>query len=252
MNVPGIVRVDGTFDPQGFSATHQQAEVPEIQKLFTIRKKDIGLLITILPEFIQLYQKDENGKLKDDYISLRMAVQLYEQGYALSEWKPRHILWWSLSKPFMEATRISRWPEFTACLETRICSTAITAPIYEQGDIPSCYFPSAGSLHTLGQTVPVIYEVRNASAHGQKVPDSHFNPVAHPFGQTVGIDALAEAATFVIRKTIVDILLHGHREKFKEPNGREAFWLYEYGMDKKQSKKRLRTMKDSLAQAAAP
>lgn len=96
--------------------------------------------------------------------------------------------------------------------------------------------------------VPLIYEVRNASSHGQKVPDSHFVPVAHPFGQSVvGIDALAEAATFIIRKTVIDILRRGFRERFTDRQTREEFWLLEYGLNAKQSKKRLREMEDSLA-----
>jgi hypothetical protein len=77
--------------------------------------------------------------------------------------------------------------------------------IYEPGDIPSCYPHSSRTEHTLGEMVPLIYAVRNASAHGQKVPDSHFSAVAHPFGTVVGLDALAEAATFVLRKTVTEV-----------------------------------------------
>jgi len=94
MNIPGIIKDDGTLDPHGFSATHDPADVPEIQKLFTIRTRDIELLRLVLPEFIQLYKKDDQGKM-NDYEPLRMAIQLYEQGYSLRQWKPRHILWWS-------------------------------------------------------------------------------------------------------------------------------------------------------------
>ena len=44
---------------------------------------------------MQIYQKDEDGKLTEDYEPLRMAVQLYGEAYLLSYWKARHILWWS-------------------------------------------------------------------------------------------------------------------------------------------------------------
>jgi hypothetical protein len=111
--------------------------------------------------------------------------------------------------------------------------------IYEKGDIPSCYFPSVESNHTLGEMVPIIYSVRNFSAHGQKVPDSYFSSVAHPFGETIGIDALAEAATFIIRKTAVEILKRGWRDEFRDKKSRDNFWLYQFGLDKKQSVKRL-------------
>jgi hypothetical protein len=91
-----------------------------------------------------------------------------------------------------------------------------------------------------------MYAVRNASAHGQKVPDSHFSPIAHPFGTVVGLDALAEAATFVIRKTVTEVLRLGLRKRFKDRDARESFWLYEYGLNRKQSRKRLKEMYDSL------
>jgi hypothetical protein len=57
---------------------------------------------------------------------------------------------------------------------------------------------------------------------------------------------LAEAATFIIRKTVIAILQFGFREKFKDRDARDDFWLYEYGLDNKQSKKRLRDMRDRL------
>ena len=43
-NVPGIIRDDGTLDAHGFSANHDQADVPEIQKLFSVWTQDIQLL----------------------------------------------------------------------------------------------------------------------------------------------------------------------------------------------------------------
>jgi hypothetical protein len=126
-------------------------------------------------------------------------------------------------------------------------SDGYKCPIYEKGDIPSCFYPSADSLHTLGKMVPLIYEVRNASAHGQKVPDSHFVPVPHPVGQgVVGLYALAEAATFIIRKTVIEVLNRGLRDNFRDRAAREDFWLYQHGLDKKQSRKRLRELEDLL------
>lgn len=251
MNIPGVIKADGTFDPQGFSATHEPTEVPEVQKLFTIRKKDIDLLSSVLPEFIQLYQKDDQGRVRDEYEPLRMAVQLCEQAYALSYWKARHILWWSAIEALYGNNEEAAMARIYALFGNKNLVDGYHCPIYEKGDIPSCYNPSSDSIHTLGKMVPLIYEVRNASAHGQKVPDSHFSPVAHPFGETVvGIDALAEAATFIIRKTVIEILQRGLRDKFKDRDTRESFWLYQYGLDKKQSRKRLREMNESLGQSS--
>jgi hypothetical protein len=95
--------------------------------------------------------------------------------------------------------------------------------------------------------VPLIYDVRNFSAHGQKVPDSHFVSMPHPFGESVvGLDVLAEAATFVIRKTVIEILRRGWRDEFKDRAARENFWLMKFALPKTQCKKRMKELKDSL------
>src|SRR6266436_3457505 len=243
--IVGSIRADGMFYPQAFGA-HERAEVPEVQKLFTIRNRDIEALRTVLPEFLQLYPKDADGKLKDEYEPLRMAVQLYEQAYAIHYWKARHILWWAAIESLYGNAEAAAMARIFAFFGNKSLIDGYRRSIYEPGDIPSCYQHSSRSDHTLGEMVPLIYDVRNASAHGQKVPDSHFSPVAHPFGTVVGVDALAEAATFVIRKTVTEILRLGFRERFKDRDARENFWLYEYGLTGKQSKKRLKEMYDSL------
>ena len=247
LHIRGVIKPDGSFDPQGFSAREDLADVPEIQKLFMVREQDVQLLTSILPEFIQVYQKDENGKLTNDYEPLRMAVQLYGEGYALSYWKARHILWWSAIEALYGNSEDAAMARIYSFLGDKRLVDGYRKPIYEKGDIPSCFYPSTDSLHTLGKMVPLIYEVRNSSAHGQKVSDSHFVPVPHPFGQGIGgLDALAEAATFIIRTTIVEILKRGFRDNFKDRDTREHFWLYQHGLDKNQSKKRLKELKELL------
>jgi hypothetical protein len=161
----------------------EPAEVPEIQKLFTVRKKDVELLSSVLPEFLRLYQKDDDGRLKDDHEPIRMAAQLYEQAYALSYWKARHILWWSAIEALYGNSEDAAMARIYALFGNKNLADGYRCPIYEKGDIPSCYMPPSESIHTLGKMVPLIYKVRNASAHGQKVPDCHFSPIAHPFGE---------------------------------------------------------------------
>ena len=79
--------------------------------------------------------------------------------------------------------------------------------------------------------------------------DSHFSPVAHPFGETVvGIDALAEAATFIIRKTIIAVLQRGWKDEFKDRDARENFWLMKFALPKKQGTRRLKELKEHLEQ----
>jgi hypothetical protein len=243
--ITGTIKADGMLDPQTFDVP-QTAEVPEVQKLFTIRVQDLEALRTILPEFLQLYRKDPDRKLADEYEPLRMAIQLYGEAYALHYWKARHILWWAAIESLYGSDETAATARILAFFGNKSLEAGYRCSIYETGDIPSCFAHSSSADHTLGEMVPLIYAVRNASAHGQRVPDSHFSHIAHPFGTVVGIDALAEAATFVIRKTVTEILRRGLREEFKDRKARENFWLHKYGLNGKQSRKRLGDLEDSL------
>ena len=205
-HIRGVIKADGTFDPQGFSVREGHADVPEIQKIFGVKEDDIRLLTEVLPEFVQLYRTDQNGKMPD-YEPLRMAVQLYGEGYALSYWKASHILWWSAIEALYGSNEDAARARIYAFFGNKNLLDGYNCPIYEKRDIPTYFTAPPNSLHTLGKMVPLIYEVRNASAHGQKVHDSHFVPISHPLGQgVVGLVALAEAATFIIRKTVIELL----------------------------------------------
>lgn len=244
--VTGVI-TNGVFDPQGFDLTPEPVEVPEIQKLFTIGKQHIETLCSVLPEFMQLYQKGATGRLNDDYEPIRMAVQLYEQAYSIHYWKARHILWWAAIEALYGNAEEAAMARIYALFGNKNLKNGYRCSIYEDGDIPSFYPSSRDAHHTVGEMLPLLYVVRNSSAHGQRVSDPHFIEVPHPFGNKVClIDILAEAATFIIRRIVIEILRQGFREKFKDRDTREDFWLIEYGLDRKQSKKRLREMKESL------
>jgi hypothetical protein len=240
MQVRGVLKPDGTLDAHGFSARAEQPDVPEIQKMFTIRKKDVDLLSKILPELLRIYQKNE-------YEPLRMAIQLYNEAYATEYWKARHILWWSAIEALYGSNEDAAMARIYSFFGNKNLTAGYQRSIYEPGDIPSTFSPTLSvALHTLGEMVPVIYAVRNASAHGQKVDDSYFKHVRHPLGDALYLDILAETATFVIRKTIVEVLANGLADKFKDGKSRDDFWLYHHGLDKHQSRKRLREMKTAL------
>src|ERR1700677_1979899 len=62
------------------------------------------------------------------------------------------------------------------------------------------HFPTAPTTAGISQTTSGNLIVVDRKECLTPDTDSHFSPVAHPFGETVvGIDALAEAATFIIR-----------------------------------------------------
>jgi hypothetical protein len=244
--IRGVIEVDRTFDPRGFQL-QEPVEVPNVQRFFAIRRRDIDLLCTVLPEFMQLYQKDDLGRLKDDYEPIRMAVQLYEQAYAISYWKARHILWWAAIEALYgnnEDAIIARIYAFFGDHDLR---RGYDRSIYEKGDIPSWTVVTPDNNHTLGEVVPFIYKVRNSSAHGQRVEDPNFIDVPHPLNEkTPLIEILAEAATLIIRNTVIEMLRRGLRDNFKNRQTREAFWLYKYGLDAKQSKKQLKALAEVL------
>jgi hypothetical protein len=248
--IRGVMKVDGVFDPRHFNI-QEPAAVPKIQRLFGIRKDDIDLLRSILPKFLEIYQKDDQGRLKDDYEPIRMAVQLYEQAYAISYWKARHILWWAAIEALYGNNEDAIMARIYAFFGQKDLKKGHDSSIYEEGDIPSWYVVTSHNNHILGQVVPLIYKVRNSSAHGQRVEDPHFVSVRHPLNDTVPlVEILAEAATLIVRRTVVEILRRNLLDNFKDRQAREQFWLNEYGLDGKQSKKRLYALSKIVSQSA--
>src|SRR5580658_5352863 len=117
-----------------------------------------------------------------------------EPRHLLSYWKARHILWWSAIEALFGNSEDAAMARIYALFGNKDDVEGYRCPIYEKGDIPSFYFPTKETLHTLGEVVPHIYTVRNQSAHGQKVSDFYFTPAPHPFGHAVvWLEVLAEA-----------------------------------------------------------
>src|ERR1700727_1363001 len=139
-HIRGVIKADGTFDPQGFSVREGHADVPEIQKIFGVKEDDIRLLTEVLPEFVQLYRTDQNGKMPD-YEPLRMAVQLYGEGYALSYWKASHILWWSAIEALYGSNEDAARARIYAFFGNKNLLDGYNCPIYEKRDIPTYFTP---------------------------------------------------------------------------------------------------------------
>ena len=219
-------------------------EVPKIQRLFAVGPQDVELLRSVLPAFLQLYPKDSTGSIKPEYEPLRMAVQLYEQAYSLHYWKARHILWWAAIEALFGNAEDAVMARIYAIFGDGDLSKGFERSIYERGDLPGSILITPANDHKLGDVLPLIYDVRNFSAHGDRVPDWLFENVPHPLdGSAQMLDVLAEAATFIIRKTIVGLLHKGLQGEFKERKTRDDFWLHRYGLNNKQSSKRLLALK---------
>ena len=108
------------------------------------------------------------------------------------------------------------------------------------------FFPHEREPSHAREVVPQIYEVRN-HLHMARKSLTFIRPGAHPLGQgVVGLQVLAEAATFMIRKTVIEILKRGWRDKFKDQDAREHSGVMKYALPKNQGRRRLRELKESL------
>jgi hypothetical protein len=127
------------LDPQSLEIPDPPADVPEVQKLFAIRMRDVELLGAILPEFVALYRKDATGKLEDAYEPLRMAVQLYGEAYALHYWKARHILWWAAIESLYGNAEEAAMARIFAFFGNKSMIEGYHSSIYDPGDIPIAF-----------------------------------------------------------------------------------------------------------------
>jgi len=231
--VTGTLGEDGMIDPQQFNIS-EPVEVPHIQKFFYLREQDVEMFRTIAPRFLEAFREGE-----ENYEPFRMALQLFEQGYVGSNlWKVRHILWWSAMEALFgnDPTRLT--VRVLSLFGDKDISKGEATSIYEPEEIPSFadYRPHA----TIGDTLEDIYNVRNMAAHGRKVPSEYFTPVPHMFGQAFGrAEILAEAVSFIIRKTAIRILASNLLPHYVDVRARENYWR-RYGLSKSEAKRKMR------------
>jgi hypothetical protein len=84
----GNVRHDGSLDVMGFDHPAHISEVPENQKLFSVRNEDVETLIVLAPSFLKA--------MRGDYWEIRMAAQFHDLGhYQNYDPRARYLLWMS-------------------------------------------------------------------------------------------------------------------------------------------------------------
>ena len=106
--------------------------------------------------------------MKLEYEPLRMAVQLYEQAYSVHYWKARHILWWAAVEARFGNSENAVMARIYAIFGDGDLSRGFERSIYERGDMPDPFLITPVNCHKLGEVLPLIYEVRNFSAHGDR------------------------------------------------------------------------------------
>ena len=157
----GQVTQEGTFDLQHFDHPIL-LEVPEVQKLFHLRKDDLGLLKLLVPSYLTA--------MMGEYWKIRLAIQYHDGGHWEDRfWKPRFTLWVS-GVDALYATHDSDHSGRLVVSERVKHFLGADTNIYEPGDIRS-YLPQA--QFTVAEIIDDVYEVRNLIVHGERVPTKY-------------------------------------------------------------------------------
>jgi hypothetical protein len=213
----GEISKDGSFDVRSFDLSERLTgvEVIEAHKLSTLRDEDARSLRLLLPAFVRACE--------GDFWKFRMAIQFHDLGYFQSfNWKPRFLLWASALESIYTSHNRDHQGSRVAIARIKWFLDENTR-VYPPGDwprvIPDCAL-------TLGDVLDDLYELRNFVAHGDKVPDSFFNtfPRSGINGGVCKVEVLSEAASFIIRASLIKILREGLLDHFVDAGPAEAYF----------------------------
>jgi hypothetical protein len=211
----GSIR-NGMFDVNHFElpAPHL-VEVPEVQKLFKLRNRDADDLRAYAPEFLR--------GMRGEFWKFRMAVQFHELGHFQAlDWKARFLLWCSAIESIY--TSHNREHQGSLVAVSRIkWFIGENSSIYAPGDISSLL---QDPHITVGQIVRDLYDLRNYVAHGDRIPDTYFgSTLRHGFNGGVSkCEVLLEAASFIIRSSLLRILRESLLDRFADADPAEAYF----------------------------
>lgn len=212
----GTLGQDGKINVQHFEHPIELLEVPEVQKLFSLRTIDLLLLRELAPGFLTA--------MENEFWKFRMAVEFHEAGHFQDwYWKARYSLWCSaLEALFTSQTREHRG---SLVAKERIkWFLGENTSIYDPGDIPDFVLPQPNI--SVGSVVDDMYRVRNLIAHGDKIPDEFFQrKLRAGVGAELSVlQVLIEAASFVIRKSLLHILQNNLVNHFKDAVSSELYF----------------------------
>jgi hypothetical protein len=219
MMMHGAVRdEDGSFDVMGFDVPNLWLhEVPEVQKLWSLRNCDCHHLRQYAPGFLRA--------MRGEFWKFRMAVQFHEQGFFQSipeEWKARLLLWASAVESIY--TTNSREHQGSAVATERIkWFLGENTSIYAPGDLNE--FEQDPHI-TVGQMANALYNVRNFVAHGDRIPDLYFNNMLRNGinGSGTFLHVYFEAMSFIVRASLLKILREGLLDHFANAAASEAYF----------------------------
>jgi hypothetical protein len=214
----GRVTEDGNFDDLSVDIPPLHLiEVPEVQKLFALRNRDADELRAFAPEFLRA--------MRGDFWKFRMAVDFHERGHFQPlDWKARFLFWCSA----IESIYTSHHREHKGSL---VATSRIkwllgeNTNIYSLGDIPEAFDLEDPHI-TINEIVGDLYDMRNFIAHGDKIPDAFLHAVSRQGlgGNVSKPEVLLEAASFIVRTSLLKILRDGLLDYFADAGPAETFF----------------------------
>jgi len=213
-----IVRAEQTDDNQRKVVhldTPNELEVPEVQKLFGLRDQDLIAMKQLAPSFLQAMQGNAS--------KFRSSVFYHSVGRNLLHGNAKYLLWCSAIEAIYTSHSADHQGKLVATERIKQFLGAKT-PIYEPSDFPDFW---AGNLPDIKiqDVVDKLYTVRNYMAHGDIIPKKYFDPMRQGIaGDVSTIEVLGEAASFIIRKSLLRILTDGLLDKFEDAASSDAYF----------------------------
>lgn len=207
---------NGMFDVSHFELPAANlVEVPEVQKLFQLRNRDADDLRAYAPEFLR--------GMRGEFWKFRMAVQFHQLGHFQAlDWKARFLLWCSAIESIYTSRHWEHKGSLVAASRIRWFLGEGTS-IYAPGDISSLL---SDPRITVGSIVRDLYTLRNYVAHGDRIPDQFFTETQRAGfnGGISKIEVILEAASFIIRASLLKILREHLVDHFADAGPAEAYF----------------------------
>jgi len=210
------LRIDGTHHDV-FHVEHpiELMEIPEPHKLFDLRNRDLDRFKSVGPALVRAFEQQ--------IWKVRMPMQFYQAGYFRDEmWKTRFILWMcGIDGIYTSQTRDHNGK--LVATERIKYFLGPTTRIYEPGDLQS-FIPDCAL--TVADIIGDLYTIRNYIAHGERIPDKWFSKVARQGlnGNINWVEMLVEAASFILRASILRIIESGLFKEFESSKATERYF----------------------------
>ncbi len=211
----GSLRADGTIEIQTFSRPVNLMDVPQLQKSFALRNKDVLELQSVANEFLR--------GMKGEFWKFKMSVSFHDSGhFAVSYWKSRFMLWCSAVEAIYTSQNSDHRGSKVAKERIKWFLGERTS-IFMPGDIQS-FMPKAS--YRVGNVVGDLYQVRNCIAHGERIPGRFWTTVPRGYLGEDGsvITVLHDGLSFIIRASLLRILKNNLLEHFADGPASEKYF----------------------------